>query len=158
MSSHFPLSRTTRLAFYCALVCCIALPVQAQVYKWKDAQGRTVISDTPPPGAARETQAVPAAKPDPAATDSQKSWAEKDMELKKRLQEQKDAAAKAEKEKAEAAQRAENCKRAKQQQALLESGERIAHRNLNGEREYITDQQRQDEIERARQAVQEWCK
>lgn len=158
MSSQFPLAFAARFSACCALACCIALPAQAQVYKWKDAQGRTVISDTPPPGSARQTQAVPAAKPDPASSDSQKSWAEKDMELKKRLQEQKEAAAKAEKEKAEAAQRAENCNRAKQQQALLESGERIARRDLNGEREYITDQQRQQEIERARQAVQEWCK
>ena len=32
------------------LLCCLALPVQAQAYRWVDpASGKTVISDSPPP-------------------------------------------------------------------------------------------------------------
>lgn len=138
----------------------MTLPAQAQVYKWKDAQGRTVISDTPQPGSGKQAPAVqtPAAATPGAEEDKNKSWAEKDMELKKRQQEKKESAAKAEKEKAEAAQKQENCERAKKQKALVDSGERLATRNAQGEREFMGDAQRQQESQRASQAVQEWCK
>ncbi|MDD3484602.1 DUF4124 domain-containing protein [Azovibrio restrictus] len=138
----------------------MTLPAQAQVYKWKDAQGRTVISDTPQPGSGKQVPVVqtPATTTPDAEEDKNKSWAEKDMELKKRQQEKKENAAKAEKEKAEAAQKQENCERAKKQKAMIDSGERLATRNAKGEREFMDDAQRQQESQRASQAVQEWCK
>ncbi|MBL8420007.1 MAG: DUF4124 domain-containing protein, partial [Dechloromonas sp.] len=39
------------------IVLCLALSsfaVSAETYRWVDPQGRTVISDTPPPGRARD--------------------------------------------------------------------------------------------------------
>jgi len=77
----------------------IALPAQAQIYKWKDAQGRTVISDTPQPGAGKQVPVVrqaPAAAQDaaegePAAAAGPKSWAEKDLEFRQRQQEKRPA-------------------------------------------------------------------
>jgi glutaredoxin len=43
-----------------AVVLCGALgPVQAEIYKWTDAQGRTQFSDQPPPGGAA-TVTIPA--------------------------------------------------------------------------------------------------
>lgn len=144
----------------------IALPAQAQIYKWKDAQGRTVISDTPQPGAGKQVPVVrqaPAAAQDaaegePAAAAGPKSWAEKDLEFRQRQQEKRASAEKAAKEKAEADQRRDNCNRAREQQRILESGQRISRMKEDGEREFISDQQRQQEIERAIKNVQEWCK
>ncbi|OMG56579.1 hypothetical protein BJN45_02890 [Azonexus hydrophilus] len=40
-----------RLLVLCLALCCAG--VQAQTYRWTDANGRTVVSDTPPPGQAR---------------------------------------------------------------------------------------------------------
>lgn len=49
------------------LVCCLALTstiVSAQSYRWIDATGRTIISDSPPPGKAKELTKLGSA-PDP---------------------------------------------------------------------------------------------
>ncbi|QKV56827.1 MAG: DUF4124 domain-containing protein [Dechloromonas sp.] len=35
-----------------------ALTAHAQTYQWKDSSGRTVISDTPPPGSARDARGI----------------------------------------------------------------------------------------------------
>lgn len=40
-----------RLLVLCLALCCAG--VQAQTYRWTDANGRTVVSDTPPSGQAR---------------------------------------------------------------------------------------------------------
>ena len=48
-----------RLAAGLALGLCLASPsVQAQTYRWVDSSGRTVISDTPPPGKAKSVAQV----------------------------------------------------------------------------------------------------
>ncbi|MFV5213642.1 glutaredoxin family protein [Azonexus caeni] len=44
----------SRLLVLCLLLCCAG--AQAQAYRWTDAQGRTVISDEPPPGQARNVE------------------------------------------------------------------------------------------------------
>jgi len=141
----------------------VALPVQAQVYKWKDAQGRTVISDTPQPGAGKQAPAVktaPATSSDAAseASEAPKSWAEKDMEFRKRQQEQQEAAAKAAKEKEKADIAKDNCDRSRQRLAMLESGQRVARTKVDGEREFLDDSQREKELAQARRGVSEWCK
>lgn len=146
----------TSLILTTLLSLAFALPAQAQVYKWKDAQGRTVISDAPQPGAGKQAPALQT--PAPGTGNGDKSWAEKDLEFKKRQQEKRDATEKSGKETAAAEQKKQNCERAKQQQAVLESGERLAVRNAQGEREFLDDSQRQQEIERGRKTVQEWCK
>ncbi len=40
-----------RLLVLCLALCCGL--AQAQTYRWTDANGRTIVSDTPPPGQAR---------------------------------------------------------------------------------------------------------
>lgn len=52
-----------RLLVLCLALCCGL--AQAQTYRWTDANGRTVVSDTPPPGQARNVARVGgAAQPD----------------------------------------------------------------------------------------------
>jgi hypothetical protein len=146
-----------------ALLSIAFLPATAQgeVYKWKDAQGKTVISDTPQPGAGPQKPALPTATPAPdtqkGAAAAPPSLADQELEFKKRQQERQAAADKAAKEQAENAQKAENCARAQRNLQALESGQRLAMPNEKGEREYLSDQQRAQETARARQAAQEWC-
>ncbi len=100
-----------------------------------------------PPPAASAASAV-AAKPsvDPA------------LEERKRLAEQEQAArAKGEEQKAAAA-RQDNCRRAREQLATLDSGQRIARVKADGEREYLDDAARAQESQRARQVISSDCR
>ena len=140
----------------------VILTVQAQTYKWKDSQGRTVISDNPPPASARQVKPVegttpPAAETKPAA-DAQKTTAEKDMEFRKRQQEAREKADKEAKAAAEAAQRREACDRARLHLQALESGRRMILPDGKGGETFLEDDQRGGEIERARKTIDESCK
>ncbi|MGL5632091.1 MAG: DUF4124 domain-containing protein [Azovibrio sp.] len=147
----------------------ISTAAQAQVYKWKDSQGRTVISDTPQPGAGPQTPVVGGSAPKVSTTTPQSAdkpatpaaptnWAEKELDLKKRMQDRKESEQKEAQAKLDAERKAENCKRSQDQLAIMESGERLVTYGANGEREYIDDARREAEVARARKAVEEWCK
>lgn len=145
----------------CVMSTVAAVSAQAQTYQWKDKNGRTVISDTPPPGSAKSSQVSDAAVAAPAAAtpaEAPKTFAEKDMEFRKRQQEAKDKAEKEAKEQAAAAEKRENCERARRNLAALESSQPLASIDENGQRKSMDNGMRQQEIERARQFIIETCK
>jgi hypothetical protein len=80
------------------------------------------------------------------------------------LEARKQAAEQANKDRAKAdenraaAQRAENCNRARAHVTALESGQRIARVNAQGEREILDDKGRAEEMQRARQVIASDCK
>lgn len=138
----------------------------AETYQWKDSSGRTVVSDTPPPGALKESaRTIGGAKPSTSASataaakpaDAPKTMAEKDLDFKKRQQENAEKAGKEAKEKADLATKNDNCERAKKQVALLESGQRISSTDDKGERRIMEDSERAKELEYARRAVKDSC-
>jgi Domain of unknown function (DUF4124) len=151
-------------------------------WKWKDANGVVHISDRAPPSSVPEqsilsrpagvqgrmvTQANRAAPPAPvaaasapaAATPSAKADG-KDPELVARQKKQAEAeeATRKEKEKTDAAARADNCKRAKSYQMALKEGMRIAVPGATGEREILDDKGRADETRRAQEVIDRDCK
>ncbi|NRF70083.1 DUF4124 domain-containing protein [Aquincola sp. S2] len=150
----------------------VALPVHAQ-WKWKDGKGQVHISDLPPPrevpekdvlqrpSEVKRAPAAPAASA-PAAASAAVAQAKPrlDPELEARRaraeQEQK-AQAKALEDK-NAAIRADNCQRAKQNLATLDSGIRITRVNDKGEREFLDDKARAEEVQRVRQVIQSECR
>ena len=158
------MTKTLTIAFCLSAACLMLSPAYAQVYQWKDANGRTVVSDTPPPGNVKPQKSASGAASAgnaPAASASAgttKNTAEKDMDFKKRQLENKEKADKAAKEQAAAADNKENCERARISLTALESGQRIATTDVKGERSFMEDAQRQQEIERARKSVTEFCK
>jgi hypothetical protein len=149
-----------------------ALPAAAQ-WKWKDARGQVVISDVPPPRDIPDrdvlqkpelvtrrpaaNQAAPAASA-PAMESVAKAKVDPELEArrKKAEQEQSDKA-RADEEKV-AAQRAENCRRARSHMASLDSGIRLSRTNDKGEREILDDKQRADEVNRTRQIIASDCR
>jgi Domain of unknown function (DUF4124) len=175
------MKRITRLPFVCALagtLLCIGIaPVQAAPWKYRDAQGRIVVSDLPPPAgvqdkdilerptaparrAAPAPQAAASAASAPAAAavpalaqrndpelDARRKKLSDEQETQKRVQTEKDNA-----------QRAENCSRAKSHLAALGDGQRIARTNDKGEREVLDDKGRAEEMQRARQVIASDCK
>lgn len=129
----------------------------AQIYQWKDANGKTVISDKPPVGNVRDERKIDAKAP-PASALQQKSVADQEMDFRKRQQETQDKSEKAKKEENAAAEKKDNCERTRRNLEMLESGERLALRDENGERTFIDDSQRQKEIAKARQTLESSCK
>lgn len=160
------------------LACSWALGASAQ-WQWVDKDGRKVFSDRPPsldvppqnilkqPGgaprpAAAAVPAAPAASPSSAAAAAQPAPPRpsgKDAELEARKAEAE--AAEAARKKAEADRlaraRAENCTRAQQAKATLNSGQLLSHTNAQGERSFMSDATREAENKRADAIIASDC-
>jgi len=133
----------------------------AQVYQWKDAQGRTVVSDTPPPRNAKASRSIDAAPPatgDASASTPAATMSERDQEFRKRQQANREKAEKEAKEQAAAAEDKAACDRMRRQLAGLESGQRMATVDENGERRVLEDADRKRESDRLRNQLSERCK
>lgn len=162
------------LALLAMGVLALALPAHAQ-WMWQDANGQRVFSDTPPPPSVPERMvlrrpggapvvpptetpaATPAAPSAPGA--AARAPAGRDPELEARLrqaQTQEEQQRKAEEARI-AKIKAENCERARQAKASLDSGVRLARVNAKGEREFLDDKAREAEMRRTQQAITENC-
>jgi hypothetical protein len=157
-----------------AAMACLLLsaPAEAQ-WKWRDSRGQIHISDIPPPRDVPDKDvlqrpevsvrkpapppAVAASAPAAAATPA-KAPVDAELEERKRKAEQDQAArAKADELRA-AAVRKDNCQRAREQLATLDSGQRIARIKADGEREILDDEARAKETRRAREAIASECR
>lgn len=147
-----------------------ATPAAQAQWKWKDAQGQVHISDLPPPREVPDKDVLqrPSIKSKPvastaAAPASGASGPDK-ARVDPELQAKRGRAEQAQKDKARAdderlaAQRAENCQRARQQLATLDSGIRIARVNAEGQREFLDDNARAAEAARAQQIIASDCR
>jgi len=157
-----------------ALALCAA-GVNAQQYKWKDSRGRTVYGDVPPAGvnavplkSSQTAPAASAASAAPAATEAGAKAAakpskpltpaEQEMEFRRRVKEAQEAAAKQAQEQKAERDRQQNCELAREQERTLSSGQRISRVDDKGERYYMNDAQRAQELSQARRSISEWCK
>ena len=86
-----------------------------------------------------------------------KTTAEKDIEFRKRQQEAREKADKDAKQQAAAAQKRENCERARMQASALESGRRMLVPDGKGGETLMDDDARAGEIERAQRTIAEAC-
>ena len=152
------------------LVCCLALPAQAQ-WKWRDKDGRVTASDLPPPREVLDKDIImrppevrrvpPSAAPAasaPGLPAAPKGPLDREVEARKLAAEQQQAAKAKSDEDRLGAQRAENCRRARSHLAALDSGQRIARVNDKGEREVIDDRVRADEQRQAREVIGSDCR
>jgi len=137
----------------------------AEVYQWKDASGRTVVSDTPPPGSAGK-EATVIGKPQPVTkgetagekpAEAAKTLAEKELEFKKRQQEAREKAEKEAKQEKADADRKENCERARRNLAAIESGYSVATFDEKGQRQVFDEAQRKQEMDRYREFLGQSC-
>jgi hypothetical protein len=165
--------RWTAVVLTAVIGATLALPAAAQ-WKWRDANGHTQYSDTPPPpsvadkdilqrpasaNAAAARRTIPAAS-EPVAAASAPPAPKVDSELEaKRKKTEQDVADKKKADDAKTAEaRAANCARAKTQMRSLESGVRISRTNDKGEREFLDDKARAQEIDRTREIMTSDCK
>ena len=144
-------------------------------WQWLDKNGRKVFSDRAPPpdvpdksilkrpALAPQTDstttgannaAAPATTPVPAPV----SGLDKELEAKKKQTAEAETARRKAIEEANAKIRADNCIRAKQAKANHESGMRMARTNAKGEREFLDDTARAEELKRIQSAIETECK
>lgn len=165
---------TTALALFC-------ISAFAQ-WQWLDRDGRKVFSDRapppeipeksilkrpgkmpPPPATPANSDAAPvAATPATAASGpvpvAKKSELDLKLEEKKKQAEQAEAAKRKAEEARVAQIQAENCARAKQAKATLDSGVRMSTTNAKGEREVMDDAARAAETKRLQGIIASECK
>jgi len=147
-----------RLATALLLALLAQTALAADIYSWRDKDGRVHYSDVPPP-APVQPRSIGSAGPAPApAAAAPARPANQELEFRKRRAQAAEAEAKLAKEKADAENARAQCDQARGQLATLESGRRIAQYNSAGELEVLDDAQRAANIERARAAVASWCR
>lgn len=145
-----------------------ALPISAQIYQWKDENGRTNYADTPPPNGpvkvlrgAVPQHHVPLAPVENVESAEAVTANETANDPESQFRARRAEAAKAEQQAAaQAAQNAERerfCSQAHNQLQALQSGQRIARMNAAGEREFLSDAQRDEEISRLQRQLAENC-
>lgn len=161
----------------------ICASAQAQApYKWRDAQGRIVYSDVPPPpsipesnilkggkksavsapavnaapvpSAAGETKPEETAKPEQKKA-APKTQAELDLEFKKRQQDKAEQEKKEQDKAEQETKRQQYCERAKGYLRALEDGARISETTATGERKFFDDAQRAREIQETKKQMSE---
>jgi hypothetical protein len=151
---------------------------------WIDKDGHKVFSDRAPPADILEKnilkrpggiRPVPVATPDaadpdaaPAATATsapavpvsgvKSAGVDKDLEAKKKLAKEAEAAKRKAVEDQFAKDKAENCARAKEAKGTYESGARVAKVNAAGERVFLDDAARAQELKRIQDIVSKDCK
>lgn len=128
-------------------------------YVWIDDKGTKQFSDMPPPasvpanrilkqpGKGTATAAPASAAAEDSAAKAPPSLADRNAEYNKRRAAQAEKEKKAEQEAQAARDKAKNCDNARTYQRALESGRRLASTDQNGERVFMTDEQRSREMQ-----------
>lgn len=145
-----------------------AFPASAETYKWTDADGKVHYSDQPPPpNVKQQTTVTPRKSTAPGATaptktDAQpakaKTYVEQEAEFRKRQVESAEREAADKKKADEIAERKRNCEQVRVQLKGLQAGGRVTQTNAQGEREYMSDAQIAQEIDRLKKAETGLCK
>lgn len=142
-------------------------------YVWTDERGVKQFSDQPPPASIPKARILKqpggfAASPSPseaaapagssnAAPKAPLSTAERNADFMKRRAEQAEKDKKAADEAHAAKDKAKNCENARKYQTALASGQRMASTDSNGERVYLSDDQRNRELQEANRVLAD-CK
>lgn len=149
------------------------MAAQAQ-WQWIDKDGRKVFSDRAPPAEVQEkniltrpgVRAAPVAATDEASSPAPKTAAsapkisgvDRELQDKKKKSEDAEAAKRKAEDERVAQAKSENCARAKQAKASLDSGVRIARTSDKGEREVMDDAARAAEMKRIQSVIEADCK
>lgn len=177
MKSTWSKQRAKEMVAGIAILCATASAF-AQ-YVWIDEKGTKQYSDRPPPPStpaskiikgsrghstapATAAPAAEAAPPVAAGTPAPEAkapmtTAERNADFQKRKLEQEAKEKKAAEEAKNAENKKKTCDAAKANKRLLDSGERIARQDANGERSYMTDEERAKQTRETNQMLDE-CK
>ena len=147
--------------FAIALLSLTGMNANAGVHKWVDTDGKVHYSDTRPDTDDTATQTVRNVagkdQADAPAAPAQKSYAERDAEMKKAKQAKEDAAKKKTEQDTMAEAKNHNCDAARTNAKTIESGTRIVTYDAKGDRTYMDDNTRAKKLEEARETIANDC-
>jgi type IV secretory pathway VirB10-like protein len=150
----------SRRALFAAAACIAAVMISrpglaAGVYRWVDEQGGVHYGDRPP-SEKESTHIDIEPAPTPAPEDSERRAKSQRLlealESERNRDKQKAAQAKEEK-----ARRDRNCQRARRQAALYQRANAMFRRGPDGERIYLSDEEREQALAQTRSLVDHWC-
>lgn len=146
------------LMYVCLLTFTLSTSATAAVYKWTDADGSIHFGDQPP--AAQKTENINIATP-PRSSSSEipkESVKERQEKLLKTMDEEKAAKQKAQEKQAKLdAENKQKCQELNNYKQNLETARRIVRTNSNGEREYLSDDERAKESSRTNAEITRYC-
>ena len=134
----------------------LPLAASAEMYKWVDANGRTVYSETPPPdGKASKVDIRPSGPSAPAGTTD---WKQKEIDARQTriTKEQQEQNEKANEQNAASARR-NNCLESQRQLNIAQTPRPVFQVNEKGEKVYLDDTARQREIDGWAANVKKYC-
>jgi len=175
MSKRSPLS-SRRLATL-ALILCVGTGSAGALaqWGWRDSSGNVTYSDAPPPPGVPATDIlrqpsslIPLPTPvenapvkgESAASSAPtgpRSLADQEAEFRKRQTEQRKSQEKQAQEQMQAAQRADDCNRARAYRQTLGDGTPVLDSDSNGNRSYLDDARRAAEMQRAQDVIAKNC-
>ncbi len=136
----------------------IALPLQAEIYRWTDAAGKVHFSDKPVSDKAKEVKikVSPANPQSPQDIQNRKSRTE--QYLRGRQEERAEQDKKIKEKKKLKKEQKRKCKNAQREHLRIVRSRTIYYKGENGARNYIGDDERTKIIARAKAEVKKWCK
>jgi hypothetical protein len=157
--------------FSFALISILLCNLSYAQWIWIDEKGSKQFSDLPPPASIPQNKILkspgktiqaPAPESTSAASNTEKlqkpvTTASKNEDFLKRRAEQEEKEKKLAAEQQASAEKAKNCERARTYKQSLESGIRIANVDKNGERNYLDDGKRAQELADVNKALAD-CK
>lgn len=132
----------------------------AALNKWVDADGKVHYSDTAPADVEVKTlrrSAAPDAITPVSGAAAPKSLAEREAEWKKSQKTKEEATQKAAQEQEAASVKQKNCESARNNLATLENSPAIVTYNDKGERAFMDDAARKQNIDEVRKAISSFC-
>jgi hypothetical protein len=134
----------------------MAPPAEAGKGDKSAPSGTYSTPDTMVRGADPAPAPAPAEAPRPAAGNP-KSLAEQEADFRKRAAERERAAQKAEADEAKAAERAAACSQAQGYLQMIEAGTRLMRPDAEGNRNFLDDDQRAAEVQKAQETISKNC-
>ncbi|PPC86023.1 MAG: hypothetical protein CTY37_06845 [Methylotenera sp.] len=164
------------LVLWLAMLTIFSSSSQAEIYKWKDKDGVTRYSDTPPPSNTKlenigTKKVVKSTGKEPLSPVTNAPVVEQSKQIvlepprqdpEETAAEQRQRTAEAEKnnkqeKESQAKLKAENCKAARANFASYAQGGRVYKMNEKGEREYLDDAGLKQGADKARAEVSQYC-
>lgn len=128
----------------------------AETHRWIDERGKVQYSDRPPVGV--EATVLRAVSTPASGVGANKTFAEREAELKKAQQKKKEAADLAAQKQANTEIEKSNCAAARQRMTALQSGARMSEYDANGEVRFLEDNERQQRSAQAQDDIAKFCK
>ncbi len=152
------LTYKTYLIYLCCLFFC-ALPIQAEIYKWKDEHGRTHYGDKPVDNQAKEIEFKSKTSTAKGNAASWQEIQEKQGKFLDYLQEERQARDKKRLKQLEViAQRNKQCDEAKAYRDELNSVPVFYRVDEQGNKEFVSTEEKDENLEKAETFIGKYCK